>query len=366
MRRGVTLASVALVGTAAAGGILVFGPPLPGPNVREWLGLANPPYLKPCTPRAYKVRSPSRPAPAPGAWRDEPAPPNARTELSGVAVDGVILTLAGQPPSRDVVAYDPRRRTYRRESRLPVALDHALVVEHGGSVYVIGGYLAPSGDDVAGEPTGRAWRYDRSADDWVELPSMRTPRGALSGAVVGDRIYAISGGPNPFPVDRPPLSAVEVFDIAEGRWLAAPPIPTPRHHASAATLGGDIYVAGGRRTGDYTVDAVERFDPVTNRWSAAPRLPLGVGDLRLVSVAGKIVAIGGDDETDWARGGGFVSAAVWALLPGASEWQRLPDLRRARHGFAAAALNERVFVFGGSPCPGHGFSRTAESLDVSG
>jgi Kelch motif len=360
-RRTATLVPLAI---AALLLLVLFGPPLPGPNVREWLGVANPPDLTPCTPRESVVRAfPAQPPP-PGSWRREPRSPLARTEMSGTAVNGVVLTMAGQPPSRDLLAFDPETGRYTRGTRLPVALDHSLVVTHGDDVYVVGGYLAPPEGEVSGEPTARAWRYHQPTGEWAELPPMRRARGGLTGAVIDGRIYAVSGGPNPFPVDRTPYRNVEVFDIATQRWSPAPPIPTSRHHAGAAALNGRLYVVGGRRTGDYSLSTVERFDPATGRWDELEPLPLGVGDLRVVAVSGQVVAIGGDDEIGWQEGGGYVTRAVWALDPRAGNWRRLPDMHQPRHGFAAAVIEDRIYVFEGSPCPGHGLSQTAESLRV--
>jgi N-acetylneuraminic acid mutarotase len=284
--------------------------------------------------------------------------------MSGVAVGGVILTLAGQPPSHNVLKFDPRTRRYTRETRLPVAVDHSLVVAHGHSVYVIGGFLAPAEGEVSGEPTARAWRYDVEERRWSELAPMRRARGGLTGGVIDGHIYAVSGGPNPFPKDKTPYRDVEVFDIENGRWSPTAPIPVSRHHAGGAALEGRLYVVGGRRTGDYSLSSFERLDPATRRWEELPDLPLGVGDLRAVAVSGQIVALGGDDEIGWQQGRGYVTRAAWAFSPHTGAWRRLPDMHQPRHGFAAAAVGGRVYVFEGSPCPGHGWSNTAESLRV--
>lgn len=360
--------TVLLVGTAVViglGVLVVAGPPLPGPHAREFLGLKKaPPSLAPCSPRASLIARPSTPAPTGEKWRTEPRSPLSRTEMSGVAVNGIILTLAGQPPGGDVLGYDPRRRTYWRETKLPVAVDHSLVVAYRGRVYVVGGFLKPAHGELGGRPTAKAWRYDLSTHGWTELPSMHHARGALIGGVIHGRIYAVSGGANPFPVDRTPYRSVEVFDIATGRWTEGPPIPISRHHAASAVLFGKLYAVGGERTGDYSLASVERLDPATGRWQDLPPLPLGVGDPRAVAVAGRVLAIGGQDETGWRHGGGYYTPVVWAYDPHLNSWSRLADLREARHGFATAVVGRRVYVFEGSPCPGHGLMNTAESLRV--
>jgi N-acetylneuraminic acid mutarotase len=141
-------------------------------------------------------------------------------------------------------------------------------------------------------------------------------------------------------------------------------MPTGRHHLAAAALDGMLYVIGGRAPDNFSLSVAERYDPSKGRWQRIPPLPRGAGGLEAVAAGGRVVVTGGDDEDRLQQGGGWVTPAVWSYRPGAPRWRRLPDLSQARHGHAAVGLGGRVYVFEGSPCPGYGRLRSAESLAV--
>jgi serine/threonine-protein kinase PknK len=361
-RRRVAALGAAVVVLALLKVATGIGPALPGPNVSELLGNGDDrPVVHQCVASAARTRTPGKPHPPRGRWRTEPAAPDARSELEEVALDGRVYLIGGQGPNgrslATVVAFDPARGTYTRLPDMPERVDHALVLSHGGSIYVVGGY-------VDSEPTNRAWRYTPPAG-WTKLPPLRTARGGLAGGVIGDRLYAVAGAPRTFPeYDRAPYSSLEVFDFRSGRWSSGPPIPTARHHTAAAVVDGRLYVAGGRTPKDFSSAAFERFDPRTGRWTRLPGMPLGVGGLAAVAADGRFVAIGGDDETNVLAGQGWVTGSVWAFDPHASRWSRLPNLGIPRHAHAAAVAGGRIYVFEGAPCPGFGRMRGAESLPL--
>ena len=61
-----------------------------------------------------------------------------------------------------------------------------------GRVVVFGGEdSAPAGR------SGRSSSTTRGARRWRSLPAMRTPRHGLGGVSLGNRVYAIEGGPSP-------------------------------------------------------------------------------------------------------------------------------------------------------------------------
>jgi N-acetylneuraminic acid mutarotase len=360
--------------TIAKAGVTVFvllfvavllgaGPKLPGPHVREWLGLAErgrkfvPCYRPPREPGA--IRAPNRPLPGPGAWRQEPTAPVAREELQAAEVDGDIYLANGLAPNvtslRLVEVFDPGRGSYRRAPPSPQPLDHSMLVSHRGALYLVGGW-------INGNPTNRFWTYSPATRRWRELARMRVRRGGPAGAVVGNRLY-VTGG---LTVDSlkeyetEPVRSVEAYDFATGRWSDAPPMPTAGHHHAATTLDGRLYVAGGRVKRDFSLDRLERFDPAKGRWERLPPIPFGTGDPEVVSAAGRLVVIGGGD--DIVR---YVTPATWAFDPPSARWSRLPDLPIARHGHAAAVHGGRIYVFGGAPCSGFGLSADARSLPMS-
>ena len=294
-----------------------------------------------------------------GRWGALPPFPIAQDELRAEVVGDRIYIGGGIRQSGDdlvstdvLYALDPQRMTYRKLPPLPRRIDHSGWVSAGGDLYVIGGYRD-------WQPTAEVFRYSPRSEEWLELPSMEVPRGSSAVAAIGERIYVVGGGLG--REGREPTGVVEVFDIATGRWSSGPDIPTPRHHAGAVAVDGVLYVLGGRTEHDFSLDVVERFNTRTKRWERVQPLPLGVGAPAAVRNGGRVVAIsGGDDREVW------VTPAVWSLDPGTGRWQRLADLRVPRHGHAAAAVGDEIYVFGGAPCPGYGRTDSVEKLTLGG
>ena len=313
--------------------------------------------VAPCTLEPREIRLPS--AATARKWNRGRPLPESRDELRATTAAGRIYIAGGLAPRSEVdsvrafYAFDPRSQSYRRLPDLPEPVDHAAVVSHGDSVYVIGGYTND-------EPTDRSWRYSIPQQRWDELPAMPTPRGAPAGAAVGNELY-VTGGTQ-FRAARLGefvLPTVEIFDLATGRWRRGPDMHEGRHHHGAATLNGRLYAVGGRGTADFSMSGAERLDPRTGTWERLPQLPQGSGGLAVVAGGGRVIAIsGGDDDEGW------VTPATWALDPVTLHWTRLPDLRRPRHGHAAAAAAGGVFVFGGAPCPGIGDTSSVERLSL--
>ena len=360
MRRGRTITLV--LGIAGAAFLLLMviaitgiGPNLPGPKVREILGVAEPPPIpKPCTPDPIGVRTVAAPKPPRGRWRRLPPAPYERDELRAEVVGDTVYLANGHGPKTEslsvVETFDLRTRRYGRAPDTPVPLDHAGMVVYRDELYVIGGY-------ENGESSNRLFRYSPANRTWTELPGMRVARGALATGVIGDRLYVAGGSEE---IDGEPTDLLEIYDFAAKRWQQGPDMPTASQHNSGAAVAGKFYALGGRRVGDLSLAVAERFDPVTERWERLPPLPLGSGGLAAVAAGERVLAIGGgDDHEKW------VTPAVWAFEPAAGRWSRLPDHRVARHGHAAAVAGDRVYVFGGAPCARYGRTGAAESLPLS-
>jgi N-acetylneuraminic acid mutarotase len=338
-----------------------LGPSIPGLEVRKWLGL-RPDLSSGCKYDPFNVRSPSSPPAPAGSWRQEPLPPFARSESKAVTVGGRIYILGGYSTSTvaDVLAFDPRSRRYSRETKMPVGTDHPLVTAHAGWLYVLGGY-------VNNDPQRGFWRYSPETKKWQRLADQPVLRGAMAGAVIGDKLYVAGGAPRRFPPEdkQPPYHRLDIYDLRTNSWSRGPDMPTARHHTAYAAIGRYLYVAGGRDDDDAAVKALERYDTRTRRWESLPALPFPLGGLEGAAYAGRFVVAGGGDERNWEKGGGFVTPSAWSFDPGSRRWSRLPDMKTARHGLAAAVLDGRLYTFDGVPCPGFGKAKVAESLGLN-
>jgi hypothetical protein len=350
----VSLAILVLTLVAVTG----VGPELPGPEIRDTLGLSSPAQPELCEYDPAKVRDPEG-RPVAGRWRFEPDSPVPSPEAGAMALGGYVYLVGGQAregAEQTFLRFDPRTGEYRREPDVPVAIDHPVVAAHGGDLILASGYV----DGV--EPTGRAWAYSPRSGRWRDLPPMRTARGAAAGAVIGDRLY-VAGGTIEFGNENEPIDSLEIYDFARRRWLSGPPMPTPRHHFGAAPVGGRLFFAGGRQPENLALAAFEEFDPASGRWRQRPDLPIGLGALAVTAADGMVIVTGGGrDPIHPGEPGGWNTRASYAYEPRRERWIRLPDMRKPRHGHSIAAVGGRVYAFRGIPCPGYGEMSSAESL----
>ena len=128
-------------------------------------------------------------------------------------------------------------------------------------------------------------------------------------------------------------------------------MPTARSGLAAATVGGRIYVAGGRDQMGRALDIFERYDPVARTWEELDPMPTPRYGAVAVSFGGRVVVIGGRGfEPDLPPGQAkkLIYSAVEAYDPQRGTWESLPSLSVAREGPAAFVLADTLFVAGGS------------------
>jgi N-acetylneuraminic acid mutarotase len=334
--------------------VVVFG----FPTLRDSAGSSS--SLSECTESARTIAMPFGAESSAGRWQPVKPFPIAHDELRADAIGETVYVGTGirqagsELVSTDVFyAFDATRGAYRELPPPPRRVDHPAFVAAGGDLYVIGGYH----DWLT--PTDETLRFSPETGAWTELAPMSVPRGSPAAAAIDGKIFVAGGAVGREESDRQPTGDLEIYDIRTGRWSTGTSMPTPRHHAGAAAIGGVLYVLGGRSESDLSLDVVERYDTRTQTWEEAPHLPQGVGGLGAVVADERLVAIsGGDDDEGW------VTPGTWAFDPAADRWQRLADLRVPRHGHGAAAVGDDIYVFGGAPCPGYGRTDSVEKLSL--
>jgi N-acetylneuraminic acid mutarotase len=272
-----------------------------------------------------------------------------RSEVAAAPLGGRIVVvggfLASGANSRRVDAYDPVRDAWMRLPDLPVSVDHAAAASVRGRLVVVGGYGADR------QPLRTAFLFDGSG--WRALPPPPEERAAAAGtATVGGTVWVVGGR------TRDGLATkMLALDLKTLRWRTVRG-PSPREHLAATALGGKVYALGGRLAGlDTNRATVEAYDPRTNRWSRLPDLPTPRGGTGAGGVAGPSVSGGGESPQGTER-------SVWALRPSTRRWVRLPDVPTPRHGLGVVAVGGRVWVVAGGPEPGLTVSGAVESLAV--
>jgi N-acetylneuraminic acid mutarotase len=193
-------------------------------------------------------------------WEKPAAPfPEASEELYGVSANGKFYVFGGLGPQWTpkglMYEFDPGANKWTKKSSMPLALHHPAWAELNGKIYLFGGFVKPEKGPSAWVPINNSWEYDPSNDSWRPLAPLPSRRGAATAAVVGGKIYVI-GGASVHPGSkesalhpaRPHRSvdANEVYDPATDTWQARQTMPTARNHAFVGVVNDKIYILGGR------------------------------------------------------------------------------------------------------------------------
>jgi len=147
----------------------------------------------------------------------------------------------------------------------------AIVKE--GKIYAFGGELTDAGVQASVE------RYDPEAETWELLSAVRSPCCGAAVVVSSNQAFALGGlglsGQALGTAERLALHGAADDEKTEQAptWSPLPPMPTPRHLASAAPFRGGVVVVGGKGTNFEAVRNVELYDPMSMSWEVLPPLP---------------------------------------------------------------------------------------------
>ncbi|APX13998.1 hypothetical protein BWR18_18550 [Tateyamaria omphalii] len=302
--------------------------------------------------------------------------PSPRQEIYATTHEGLIFTAGGLAEGAsavrdDFLAYDPTSDSWRELPDLPAARHHITLSTLGDVIYAVGGF---SGGFPDWRPEASAYAFDLARGEWRDLPNLPVARGEHVSAVADGRIFVIGGrvggteGAASFTEHRD-TGRVDVFDPATGMWSRGIDAPTARNSAASAVIDGQIYVVGGRQylgqadgSGvNVNVAALEVFDPETGLWSVRAPMPRGAGGLAAAAVDGKLYVFGGEQWSPSQE----VFADGWVYDPATDAWAAMPDLNVPRHGLAAAAIDTRIFTIGGATETGAGDVDAHEMLTVA-
>lgn len=287
-----------------------------------------------------------------------------RSEVADAAIGGVVYVAGGiaYPIARPgaLEAYDTSNGSWSLRAPMPEDVNHAAAAPYRGSLYVLGGYAGfPENGPLhglAGDETGRFFRYSPTADTWSELAPMPTSRGALAAAVIGDRLYAVGG----YSAALGTLARLEIYDFRTGRWTRGPDMGEPREHLAAAALYGALYVFGGRDFyGGQTYATAERFVPSLGHWEQLPPMRVARAGFQAVAAGNRLVVFGGERPGSGTRG---TIGQVEAFDPRTQAWTELPPMPHPRHGLGGAWDGRRVYALEGGEETVLGGSTLAEAL----
>lgn len=170
---------------------------------------------------------------------------------------------------------------------------------------------------------------------WQRLADL--PEGRKGMAAVGYENYAyLIGGETPAGV----TGSVLRFGLQKGVWERAADKPTPVSEIQAAMIGEKVYVPGGMQANRQPTANLEVFDPRRNRWEQKASLPAALAGYALAAYEGRLYLFGGWD-------GKTPVAGVYEYDPGTDQWQVRSSLTSPRVYAAAVTANGRIYLLGG-------------------
>jgi len=270
--------------------------------------------------------------------------PTPRDWLSVAVTGGRIYAIGGRRPFEDgaeatVDVYDPRQDDWSEAPLMPEGIAGAAAVALHGDIYVLGGWRPP----FFATPFVDVYQVRRNR--WIRGADMRAVRAGRYGttaSAVGGRIYAIGG------YDRGEyLGVVEEYSPRQDTWTRKADMPTPRFQAVSAAVGGRIYVIGGGTAGpppppNAKAATVEEYEPETDTWRSRQDMPTARHAAAVAAVGGLIYVMGGVEN------GVRFSSAVEVYDPVTDDWDRLDDLPLPRAWGGAAAYDGRIYLVGGN------------------
>lgn len=305
--------------------------------------------------------------------------PEPAADIIAAAVNGKLYVFGGFANNRARnlnYEYDTATNAWTKKKPMPVALHRFAIASYGDKIYLFGGFKYPDTGGGIWQPADTAWRYDPATDEWSPLAAMPVKLGAATASVADNRIYVLGGASVDAnskdgaiqPKRRHGVLGSNIeYDPKTNAWRTRSPLPTPRNHAASATVGGKIYVIGGRIASAFAedgsdTDVVDGYDPARDLWSRPlERMPAARSASGVAMWRNRIVIVGG--ETSSAKGAG-ISGAIERYDPEKNSWSALPPLPSPRRGSAVGLIGDRLYIIGGEDSGGLSAASQALQLDV--
>ncbi len=197
----------------------------------------------------------------------------------------------------------------------------------------------------------------------MSKPVRSSPRGiqitaTLVGVVVATILVGCCSGPTKLP---PPvlteLSSMEVFNPVAGVWDTLAPMQLPRSTAASAVIDGKLYVVGGtdRKLRSRPVyHELEVYDPATDIWTYREPMPTKRWGAGAAALNGKLYVFGG------AQSSKIFYDILEIYDPATDSWSTGPPMEIKLFGPAVVVLNGKIYVAGGLE-----FTATEERDDVA-
>ena len=292
--------------------------------------------------------------------------PTKRKGFATAVVDGKIYLIGGslfenvklKPSKRlqgpfglsTVEVYDPQTNKWRSVADMPTPRTSARAAVVNSIIYVFGGYNGKDNLGVNLNFPVVVEAYDPATDTWTRKGDMPFSRVEFDLGVVAGKVYLIGGSTGLGAGHERRTARVDIYDPATNTWAKGGKMPTRRDGMDVAVVSKRIYALGGMgwpqspdAPGPFLA-VIEAYNPITHQWERDKNmLDLRVG-FSTVIVEDDIYLIGG---FVWEEGRTKYLATVDVYHPQTQAWRAIPSLPMSIAPFRAAAVNGKIYVFGG-------------------
>jgi DNA-binding CsgD family transcriptional regulator/N-acetylneuraminic acid mutarotase len=259
--------------------------------------------------------------------------PPAAAEAPAPPAAGLDVPLA--PVEETAAPPEPAVVRYRR---LALALLAVLLVAALVAVGTIvwGGAAVPPATAATSTAAAETAAVSAEQQRWQDETPLPEGRRGMASAVYENSIY-IFGGETPQGVTGSTLR----IQLGQSSWEKMADKPTPVADIQAAFIGEQVYIPGGRTADGQPTNVFEVYNLRLNQWRQLPGLPVALSGYALAAVDGRIYLFGGwDGKQD--------VASVYSFDPETNAWQTHTALPAARAFTGAVALEGRIYLIGGS------------------
>ena len=308
----------------------------------------------PSTPNS-PVTPPSPPTPntpklvASGRWRTvalkSGSPKPARRHESCAVMNNGLMYIIGGRGRRPVSVYDPKMRVWTNKREPPVELNHMQCVSVGTNIYVVGAWFGSFPRETAHADT---YVYDTTTDSWSTAPGLPAARNRGGGATVvyNGLIYLAMGNQGGHGAHATSVGMFDVYDPKTRTWRALSDAPNPRDHVGGAVVGGKLCIAGGRDGGvanfwGTPVTKVNCYDFASGKWEVGPDLPDGRAGAAIAALCDgeHILIAGGEGRAAGTTAGGKAYDRVDLYSVKEKVFRAPGKLIRGRHGSGLAVAD---------------------------
>lgn len=136
------------------------------------------------------------------------------------------------------------------------------------------------------------------------------------------------------------FTGMTVQTSADGAWEGLAPMPTPCQLPSAAVVDSKVYLIGGYKPGAGTVSSVQMYDPATNTWTLRASMISARYGTGAAALNNKIYVFGG-------TGGGGVLNTTEVYDPATDTWALKAPMPTARAVPGCTTVGDRIYCLGG-------------------